>query len=160
MTTPELRTAFEVGWVREDGGGRARERSWDVITAKCAGLRGYADRAAPPTQRPVTPRHSSRALCQIAGAALPSAPVLRRAGERPPPRTLIIVKAGSRNAKISPHPQIDNAAPRRAAAVFYALSVRQLRPRSRLSRVAPGGRRAYRLLPLRNSVPPRAHLMT
>ena len=139
-----------------------RERSWDVITAKCAGLRGYADadRAAPPTQRPVTPRHSSRALCQIAGAALPSAPVLRRAGERPPPRTLIIVKAGSRNAKISPHPQIDNAAPRRAAAVFYALSVRQLRPRSRLSRVAPGGRRAYRLLPLRNSVPPRAHLMT
>ena len=140
MTTPELRTAFEVGWVREDGEGRARERSWDVITAKCAGLRGYADRAAPPTQRPVTPRHSSRALCQIAGAALPSAPVLRRAGERPPrpPRTLIIVKAGSRNAKISPHPQIDNAAPRRASAVFYALSVRQLRPRSRFR----GGRRA------------------
>ena len=117
-----------------------RERSWDVITAKCAGLRGYADRAAPPTQRPVTPRHSSRALCQIAGAALAPAPVLRRAGERPPPRTLIIVKAGSRNAKISPHPQIDNAAPRRAAVVFYALSVRQLRPRSlALSRVAPGG---------------------
>ena len=104
----------ERGGERERRGGKGGEGrrlpprgGLDVITAKCVGPR-RATAAATGCAAP-----SVEGFMSDSSPSHPLALPRLRHGGRSLGRSLIIVKAGSRNAKISPHPEIYNAAPRR-----------------------------------------------